>query len=212
MDLIKLDLEVNKDVMVAILDNYKTTYVMNKLYNTPEYSKMMTNVESNINSEFASLRAIQNDLQKKITEQQNKLASNVSLLKNVKSKYAKLSKERDSGDIYETTMMRDVNNASGTRYDNTKTAYMFARIYMGIQVLSILGLGILFYYTSKRSSTDNIKKNLTNVKNILTSTMENRGKVNTTNIPTSSNTTTTTRVPLIKQPTISLDNPATNPK
>jgi len=153
---ITFDLELNKDVMDTILQSYKTTYVMNKMYNTPEYNNMMTNVNKNIENEFINLEDVQNAIMKKIASQQKEIDANSKILNDRKKSFATLSKKEKTGS--------DIANAADPRYKNSKTAYALLIAYISIQVISIVGLLFLYYKSYTPTAKSNIKNNVATLK------------------------------------------------
>ena len=154
---ITFDLDLNKDVMDTILESYKTTYVMNKMYNTPEYNNMMANVNKNIENEFISMGYLQNDIMKKISSQQKEIEAKSKILNDMKSSYTTLSKKENTNN--------NIANAADPRYKNTKTSYTLLIVYVSIQVVSILGLLFLYYKSYTPNTKNNITTNVTNLKN-----------------------------------------------
>lgn len=154
---ITFDLELNKDIMETILESYKTTYVMNQMYGTPEYNNMMANVNKNIENEFINIEYLQNDIMKKISSQQKEINTKGKILNDMKTSYTTLSKKESSNN--------NIANAADPRYKNTKTSYTLLIVYISIQVLSIIGLLFLYYKSYTPNTKQNIKNSVDNLKN-----------------------------------------------
>lgn len=149
---ISFDLELNKDVMDTILERYKSVYVMNKMYNTPEYNNMMSNVNSNIQKEFQGLEKVKNTLLHRISKQQEQIRDKSNIIQKLDGDYKSLvNTERNSDDI---------SNASAPRYNDTKTSYTFLIIYVCIQVVAICAIIFIFYKTYKSANAQSPVKKL----------------------------------------------------
>lgn len=149
---ISFDLELNKDVMDTILERYKSVYVMNKMYNTPEYNNMMSNVNSNIQKEFQGLEKIKNTLLHRISKQQEQIRDKSNIIQKLDGDYKSLVNTERSSD--------DISNASAPRYNDTKTSYTFLIIYVCIQVVAICAIIFIFYKTYKSSNAQSPVKKL----------------------------------------------------
>ena len=150
-DEIKFDLEVNKDMMDIILQNYKKTYVPYKTYNTPEYATMFNNVKQNVQKEFVNLTKLENMLLRKITEQQNYIAESDKIISTLKEGKYMLTEEKRSANV--------LKNTSKPRYANSRKAKAVTIYFMIFQLVSILGLGMLFYSSYKQTNArENIAK------------------------------------------------------
>lgn len=149
-DEIKFDLEVNKDMMDIILQNYKKTYVPYKTYNTPEYATMFNNVKQNVQKEFANLSQLENMLLRKITEQQKYIAESDKLISTLKEGKYMLTEEKRSASVLKNTSM--------PRYANSRKAKAVTIYFMIFQLVAILGLSMLFYSSYKQT---NARENIT---------------------------------------------------
>ena len=156
---IQFDLELNKDIMSTIIDNYKSTYVMNKMYNTPEYNKMMINADHNIQNEFTSLNNLYNDVLKKIDNQQSIIQEKIKVLNDVKTRYNNLKKT--------TTDLNGLSNASKTRYSDTKTQFTYQIITMVVQTTAILAVCYLFYSTYRQGKNTGVNNLLKEAKKVI---------------------------------------------
>jgi hypothetical protein len=166
---VDFDLELNKDVMDVILDNYKKAYVMKHMYNTPEYNTMLGNAESNINKEFVGLEKITNTLMKKVATQQKIIDADNTIIHTLKG---------DVNDLEKDAIVAKANSlASKPRYSASSTEYTYDNYYIGIQVVGILIVGFMFYTSYKKyspkvstnakpSSTNTASSNVQNAANI----------------------------------------------
>ena len=172
---IKFDLELNKNVMDTILQSYKTTFVMNKMYNTPEYNNMMANVNKNIKNEFINLEDVQNTIMKKIASQQKEIEEKSKILNDRKISFKTLSSKEKTGD--------DIANAADPRYKNSKKSYSLLIAYISIQVISIAGLLFLYYKSYTPSTKSNLKKNVTSLKKNIDNITQEKQQISNINKP-----------------------------
>ena len=166
---VDFDLELNKNVMDVILDNYKKAYVMKHMHNTPEYNTMLGNAESNVNKEFVGLEKITNTLMNKVANQQKIIDADNTIIHTLKGDVSDLEKN--------ATVAKANSLASKPRYSASSTEYTYDNYYIGIQVVGILIVGFMFYTSymkyspkvgasTKSSTINNTSSNVQNATNI----------------------------------------------
>lgn len=144
MTSIEFNAKQQSSIMDVLLDQYKKTYVMQKMYQTPEYNTMMERATKNIEQEFSAIDRTYNELLNEVTFQQDKVQKNDSLIHRLDKTRTKLEKD----DI----LIKGESYASKPRYNDSYTHYTYDLVTISIQILSIIGVSYLFFKYYKTSN------------------------------------------------------------
>ena len=144
MTSIEFNAKQQSSIIDVLLEQYKSTYVMQKMYQTPEYNTMMERSVKNIEQEFSTIDRTYNELLNEVTFQQNNVQKNDSLIHRLDKTRTKLEKD----DI----LIKGESYASKPRYNDSYTQYTYDLVTVSVQILSIIGVCYIFYKYYKTSN------------------------------------------------------------